>query len=218
MNTSFKEWLELQEISSAELAMMMGAALPGQAKTPVVKPLMIQAQEARSIASEIKDVTEKVVKLQQVWPETKQKIMLSLQNKQIHPIDVFAKLLSDPNTAPKRILSLENMEQKLDLIEDTLGIVNTNIQKLQNDILEGPADEKNLDMQTRMKLREKRIDNLRILSNTLDNVQRFVKDYSKAAITDEEQAELDEKTIQQLDVLSVLNLEMLGKLIRDLTR
>jgi hypothetical protein len=218
MNTSFKEWLELQEISSAELAMMMGAALPGQAKTPVVKPLMIQAQEARSIASEIKDVTEKVVKLQQVWPETKQKIMLSLQNKQIHPIDVFAKLLSDPNTALKRISSIENMEQKLDLIEDTLGIVNTNIQKLQNDILEGPADEKNLDMQTRMKLREKRIDNLRILSNTLDNVQRFVKDYSKAAITDEEQAELDEKTIQQLDVLSVLNLEMLGKLIRDLTR
>ena len=218
MNTSFKEWLELQEISSAELAMLMGAALPGQAKTPIAKPLMIQTQQARSIASEIRDITEKVVELQRTWPQTKEKIMLSVRNKQIHPIDVFAKLLADPMKAPRRITSPEMMEKRLDQIEDILGIVNANIHKLENDILKGPEDEMHLGMQTRMKLREKRIDNLRILSNTLDNVQRFVKDYSKAAPTDEEQAKMDEKTILQLDVLAALNLEMSGKLIQDLTR
>jgi hypothetical protein len=218
MNTSFRKWLEIQEVSAADLAMMMTTMSPGHTKPFVQRPLMMQSKEASEIKNEIRNVAEQVVKIQNEWPATKQKILLSIQNKTIHPLDLFGKMMAKDPKALRKILSLDMLEQRFDQIEDLVTLVNTKIHQIENDILKGPEDEMKLDMQTRLKRREKRIDNLRILSNTLDNVQRFIDDYKKPARDEEEQAKLDEKTVAQMDVLAALNLEFAGKLIQDLSR
>lgn len=218
MNTSFKKWLELQEVSAADLAMMMTTMSPGQARPFVQRPLMMQSKEATEIKNEIREVAEQLVKIQNEWPTTKDKIMFSVQNKTVHPLDLFGKMLAQDPKALRRIKSADMLEQRLTQIEDIFGLVNSKIHQLENDIMKGPEDEMKLDMATRLKRREKRIDNLRILSNTLTNVEKFIEDYKKPAKDEEEQAKLDEKTVRQMDVLASLNLEWLGKLVQDLSR
>lgn len=218
MNISFKEWLDVNEVSAADLAMMMASMSPEQARPFVQRPLMMQSKEASEIKNEIRELAEQIVKVQNEWPATKQKIMASVQNKAVHPLDLFGKMLAQDPKSLRKIQSADMLEQRLTQIEDLVGLVNTKIHQIENDILKGPEDEMKLDMATRIKRREKRIDNIRILSNTLDNVQRFINDYKKPVADEEEQAKLDEKTVRQMDVLAALNLEFSGKLIQDLSR
>lgn len=211
MNTSFKEWLELQESLPANLAMMLGSMMPSSDVEIKKMPQTVSVMQDRSIQDEFDEMSDRLEFINRNFESFKNQFMISIQNKKIHPVDPFTHIISTDPKQLKKIRNIDILEARLNQIETLMQVIESRVEKMKSGLSEPEA--KDTDKMIQMATRA---DNFMKVKGLVDMIYGIVKKYMKPVVSDEKRAATDMYELMHLDDIAALDLEMVNDWLKDL--
>lgn len=211
MNTSFKEWLELQESLPANLAMMLGSMMPSSDVEIKKMPQTVSVMQDRSIQDEFDEMSDRLGFINRNFESFKNQFMISIQNKKIHPVDPFTHIISTDPKQLKKIRNIDILEARLNQIETLMQVIESRVEKMKSGLSEPEA--KDTDKMIQMATRA---DNFMKVKGLVDMIYGIVKKYMKPVVSDEKRAATDMYELMHLDDIAALDLEMVNGWLKDL--
>lgn len=211
MNTSFKDWLEIQESLPANLAMMLGSMMPSSDIEIKKLPQTVSVMQDRSIQDEFDDMSERLEYINRNFESFKNQFIISIQNKKIHPVDPFTHIISTDPKQLKKIRNIHILEARLNQIETLMQVIESKVEKMKSGLSEPEA--KDTDKMIQMATRA---DNFMKAKGLVDMIHGIIKKYMKPVVSDEKRAATDMYELMHLDDIAALDLEIVNGWLKDL--